>query len=261
VQQRPNDLAMRLDVGTRFADRGDAPHATEHLRAVIAADPQNAQGYKSRALLALGDHLYLRAMHHAQHAISPLQQLDSGYPNSEAAVQAYVPLALALHRTQHDDEARRAIDAFVAGAGPATIGTRSNSVAWMMFRERWDLPRAEQIARTGFARAQRDHALADTLAEIVFAQGRTAEAVAIERQAASLDPGSRYYPQQIARFQAGASSAPPAASAPPSNPSAAPSRTGHSPPPTRRRTRMPATRTTTTSRTSATHAASTGTHP
>jgi thioredoxin-like negative regulator of GroEL len=260
VQQRPNDLAMRLDVGTRFADRGDAAHATEHLRAVIAGDPRNEQGYKARALLALGDRLYLHAMHDAAQAVAPLEELVRSYPNSESATQAYVPLATAFHRTHHDDEARRAIDTFLAGAGPSTIGTRSNAVAWMMFRERWELPRAEQIARTGFARAPRDHALADTLAEIVFAQGRATDAVQIEQQAASLDPGNRYYPQQIARFRAAASSAPPASTAS-SNPSAAPAGTGHSPRPTRRSSRTPATRTA-TSHASTTHAAaSPGTHP
>lgn len=253
LEQRPNDLAMRLDVGTRYADRGDAAHATEHLQRVIAGDPQNAQGYRARALLALGDRLYLRALHDAEHAVSPLQEVVRSYPNSDPGTQAQVPLATALHRTHHDDDARRVADGYVAGATDSTVGGRANAVAWMMFRERWELPRAEQIARAAVARAPRDHALADTLAEIVFAQGRAAEAVEIEQRAAAADPSSAYYRQQIARFQAGLSSPQPAASsAPPSNPGHGP--TGsvhHAQPAPRPGSHLHATPS----------AASTGTHP
>ncbi len=260
VAQRPNDLAMRLDVGTRFADRGDAAHALEHLQRVIAGDAGNAQGYKSRALLAMGDRLYLRALHDPEHAVAPLRELTHDYPASEAATQAQVPFATALHRTRNDAEAGRVIDAFLVSAGTATAGTRANSVAWMMFRERWDLPRAEQIARAGMTRAPRDHALTDTLAEIIFAQGRAAEAVEIERSAARLDPGNSYYRQQIERFQAGASSSVPASAAP-SNPSAAPARTVHSSPPIRRRTPTPARANTTRTPARPAPSTSTGTHP
>jgi thioredoxin-like negative regulator of GroEL len=234
IEQRPNDLAMRLDVGTRYADRGDAPHALEQLQRVIASDPQNAQGYKAHALLVLGDRLYLRALHDAEHAVAPLQELVRTYPATEPGTQARVPLATTLHRTHHDDEAQRVIEAFLADATDVTAGTRANSVAWMMFRERWDLPRAEQIARAGMARAPRDHALIDTLAEIVFAQGRAAEALQLEQQAAQLDRASAYYRQQIARFQAGASSAPPAST---SNPGPAAAGTVHHAQPSRPRSR------------------------
>ncbi|MEI8257800.1 MAG: thioredoxin family protein [Deltaproteobacteria bacterium] len=209
VEQRPGDLAMRLDVGTRYADRGDTANATLHLQRVIAADPQNAQGYRSRALLALGDRLYLRALHDAARAVTPLQELVGSCPNTEPATQAAVPLATALHRTHRDDEARHVLDAHLASATDLTVATRAGSVAAMMLRERWDLPRAEQIARDAVVRAPRAHALIDALAEVVFAQGRGADAAQLEQRAIAADPGNANYRRQIARFQAAASSAQP----------------------------------------------------
>lgn len=135
-------------------------------------------------------------------------------------------LATALHRAHRDDEARRAIDVHLASATDVTIGSRAGGVTAMMLRERWDLPRAEQIARDAMVRAPRAHALIDTLAEIVFTQGRAADAAQLEQRAIALDPVNAGYRQQIARFQAAASTAPPAPTAssppPPSTPSAPP---------------------------------------
>jgi hypothetical protein len=72
--------------------------------------------------------------------------------------------------------------------------------------------------------------LIDTLAEIVFAQSRAAEAVRLEQDASRLDPTSNYYRQQIARFSAGvASSAPPASPPPTSHPPAHHTVTRHHP--------------------------------
>lgn len=232
VEQRPDNLAMQLDVGTRYADRGEVALALRHLQRVLAADPHNAQGYRSRALLALGDRLYLRAMHDPAQAVPLLQDLVRQYPNSEPGAQAHVPLAMALHRTHQDDVARAVIDAYLASATDGTLGARASNVADLVLPERWDLPRTEQLVRSASARAPRVHTLIDTLAELVFAQGRINDAVQLEQRAITADPRNEHYRRQLERFQtaaahAGSSSPPPVE--PPARPGAAPSATnpGH----------------------------------
>ena len=212
--QRPADLALRLEVGSRYADRGDEASAISNLDQVIAADAQNARGFAAQAMLALGDRLYLRTRHDAAHAITRLQQLVTQYPSTSAGAHAYIPLATALHQAGRDPDALATLDAYLAVATPDTIGSRSNSAAWMMFREHWDLPRAERYARAGYARAPRDHALIDTLAELVFAQGRASDAIELESQATRIDPSNGYYRRQIERFRANAPPVPQSVAAP-----------------------------------------------
>jgi thioredoxin-like negative regulator of GroEL len=229
VAQRPNDLALRLDVGMRYADRGDEANARLHLERVVADDPQNARGFAARALYALGDRLYLRARRDAAHAIPHLEALVTRFPTTESAVSAQVPLATALHRVGRDVAARAVVDAFLRGATGMEAAHRANNVAWMMFREHWDLPRAEQIARAGLAQSPRDHALIDALAHVVFAQGRAVEAVQLEQQAAQLDPSNQFYRDTIEEFRRGVPASPPTASPAPASTRARPS-----PGPTRR---------------------------
>ncbi len=208
LQQNPADTELRLDVGTRYADRADEVNARMLLERVIADDPRNARGFAARALLVLGDRLHLRARRDAAAAIPFLERLVHDYPTTDSGIHGYVPLVTALHRIQRDTEARAVSERYLASAAPDAYANRANSLAWMMFREHWDLRRAEQISRAGLQRTPTNDALIDTLAEIVFALGRPSEAAEIEGRALRLNPASTHYRDQVARFRAAAGPTP-----------------------------------------------------
>lgn len=219
----PEDLALHARVGTLWADRADETHARAHLQRVIEGDANNARGLAAEALLALGDRLYLRAMRDPGRAEAPLRTLVDRYTSTISGARGAVPLATALHRLHRDDEARSVLTRYLDAAQGAERPQRANSAAWMLFRENFDLERAEQIARRGLESAQYDHALLDTLAEVLNARGRSREALEVEERAARVDPHNAHYRQQIERFRAAASATPSSGARPSAAPSARPS--------------------------------------
>jgi tetratricopeptide (TPR) repeat protein len=82
-----------------------------------------------------------------------------------------------------------------------------NGIAWWSFENEIDLAEAEKLARKGaqLAPAGADKAMVlDTLGEILFAQGKKDEAVAVMEQAVKEHPEKKHYQMQLDRFRGGA---------------------------------------------------------
>ena len=79
-----------------------------------------------------------------------------------------------------------------------------NEFAWWCFENNADLKEAETLAHKAVDMAQPGKGkgnILDTLAEILHARGKNAEAIAVYKQAMQEDPGSKHYPAQIEKFQ------------------------------------------------------------
>lgn len=191
------DEALRLEVGTRHAMRGD-PRAVEELEAVVKADPDNKSHRAAAALLTLGKYYHLRGKKDYPQAERVLAELERRFPQSEPGQEAPFHRGLALHLQGRDAEARRVLDGWLDAAPKDS--SRANAYAWLCFHDKLDRGRGVEVARRGLEASPKDDGLWDTLAELEFALGRAAEAREAEKRALQLKPGDAYYQAQLKRF-------------------------------------------------------------
>ena len=79
-----------------------------------------------------------------------------------------------------------------------------NEFAWWCFENNTNLKEAEKLARNavGLAKPGRGKAnIYDTLAEIENAKGNAREAADLSKKAVAEDPGNKYFPTQVTRFE------------------------------------------------------------
>jgi thiol-disulfide isomerase/thioredoxin len=79
-----------------------------------------------------------------------------------------------------------------------------NAFAWWCFENGTNLDEAETLSRKSVELAKPGRAKAnnlDTLAEIMHAKGNTREAIELSKKAAKESPDSKYFPQQVERFE------------------------------------------------------------
>jgi tetratricopeptide (TPR) repeat protein len=200
LQATPGDEALRLEVGRRHAMRGD-PRALVELGQVVVGDPENRGRRASAALFTLGKYYWQRGLKEQAKALATLEELVRRFPSSAEAQDAPYPMAIALHALGRDAEARRVLDAWLEAA-PRDV-SRCNAYAWMSFKEGFDRARGIEVARRGLAIDEKDHGLWDTLAELLAATGRMAEARQAAERALALKPGDVYYAAQVRRFGGG----------------------------------------------------------
>ncbi|MBK8482025.1 MAG: hypothetical protein IPL40_12775 [Proteobacteria bacterium] len=112
----PGDLSLQLRAAALWAQRGAFTRATPLLEVALAADPDDAQGWASQALLLRGDLLLLRGLHDATGALRWLSELRRRFPRAAAAHRAGYPLARALHRLGRRQEARALLDGWAKSA-------------------------------------------------------------------------------------------------------------------------------------------------
>ena len=207
LKARPDDLALRYEVGRRLAIRGEVEQARALLDAVRAADADNAKGLASQALLTLGKYLYLRGSKDYRAALALLQDLVKRYPDSDEAKAAPYPIARAWHGLGDDAKALASLQALI-DAAPGRAGAY-NTFAWFCFKEDVDRPRGIAVAQAGLKADAKAAGLWDTLAELYFATGRQAEALDAIRKALALEPDDPYYKGQLERFEKGSTGGPP----------------------------------------------------
>ncbi len=193
----PSDEALKLEVATRHAMRGD-PRAIAELDAVVKGDPDNAHKHAAAALLTLGKYFYLRGAKDYAHAEATLLELEKRFPSTEEASQVAYNLGLAYHATGRDREARAVLDRWIAAA--PKDGSRYNAYAWLSYKYDFDRARGIEVAQKGLANDPKDHALWDTLGELYAATGKKAEACDAEKRALAIKPKDTYYEAQLRRF-------------------------------------------------------------
>jgi len=109
----------------------------------------------------------------------------------------------ALYVTHDDDTAVKFKKASMPEGWMEDAG-ELNSFAWWCFENMIDLEEAQQMARKGVELAEPGKSKAmilDTLAEICNVLDNCSEAVELEKQAVQEDPDSKFYKEQVDRFE------------------------------------------------------------
>jgi thioredoxin-like negative regulator of GroEL len=197
LKAAPGDEALRLEVATRHAWRGD-PRAVTELTQIVAADSANEGKRAALALLVLGKYYYLRGAKDYTHAEATLRELERRFPSAPEAGEVAYNLGLALHAQKRDPEARQLLDAWIAAA-PADV-PRASAYAWLCFKNDFERPRGIEVAKQGLAVDPKDHGLWDTLAELCRATGDVEGARAAAKRALALKPQDEYYRSQLKKL-------------------------------------------------------------
>jgi thioredoxin-like negative regulator of GroEL len=193
------DVAMIYEVGYRHALRGETPAAEKLLGRVEKMDPDNAAGWASKSLYALAAWLYNPSEDWAR-AAKTFAKLMARYPESEEAKGALKPLAKAYLKMGRSKDVRATLDRLIAGE--TAKSKPYNVYAWFCFQNKFDLARGVEVATKGLAIDSKDAGLWDTLAELHYAMGHGADAVAATKKAIELEPADAYFKTQLARFSA-----------------------------------------------------------
>lgn len=112
----PSDVRLQLRAAQFWAERGALPRAAALLELALAADPADAHGWASRALLLRGDLLLLRGVGDATGALRVLAELRRRFPRAAVAGRARYAEARALQRLGRGAEARALLDAWAGTA-------------------------------------------------------------------------------------------------------------------------------------------------
>jgi thioredoxin-like negative regulator of GroEL len=189
--------AMIYEVGLRHALRGDAAAAEKLLGRVAKLDPDNEAGLAAKSLFALGAWLYNAGEDYAR-ATKTLARLLARYPKSPEAKDALKPLAKAYLKLGRAADVRATLDRLIEGE--TAKSKPYNVYAWFCFQNKFDFGHGVEVAKKGLAIDPKDAGLWDTLAELHFAMGNAAEAVAATKKAIEIDPDDPYFKGQLARF-------------------------------------------------------------
>lgn len=198
VAQDPDNLELVFELGSRSAIRGDDAEATALLEQVIEADADNARGLRSQAHHILGKYLFLRGASDYDAALEHFQVILNRFPDAPEAQDALFQTAIAYARQGNEAAANAVIEAAIAQA-PDDVEVY-NAIAWMCFRENFELELGLEIARRGLAIDDQADYLWDTLAELQHATGDTAGALASIQRALEISPDEEYYQGQRERF-------------------------------------------------------------
>jgi tetratricopeptide (TPR) repeat protein len=197
---RPDDIALKADLGARLAVRGERDRAVLLLSEVVRADMDNRAGLASKSLLILGKFLFLRGQNDPAMARRYLEALLGAYPKAKEASEASTSLAIAWSRLGDEARALGRLHGQIDRA--AHKGNPYNSLAWFYFLEKKELARALEAAREGVAVDPGNDGIWDTYAEFLFRSGDSSGALAAARRALQLKPDDAYYRYQVQRFSA-----------------------------------------------------------
>ncbi len=192
------DLKLKAKVVERLAVRGAQAEAMVLLDEVLAGDPKDEKGLAAQALYAVGRYLQLRGAKAYDEAIGTFTRIRARFPRSKYAKRALLGLAKAWHEKGDVRKTRALLDAYVDEA-PGKSGTY-NAVAWFCFQEKLDRAYGVAVAERGLKVDPRDAGLLDTLAELLYAQGKKVEALAAIDRAISAAPDEPYYQRQREKF-------------------------------------------------------------
>lgn len=202
VKDHPQDLKLRLQLGTAWAMRGHKASALKHLRRVIdhAGTPQLPSQARSlehrmaaRAMLIRGQLLELRSLKNHQAAAETLRSLRVRYPTSPEASAAIYPMARAMHGLKRTKSALRLLRWWARSAA------QHSAVARFCLRHKVALPRGLVHARKAVKLAPGGATLWATQGLLLRALGDHRGAGRSFARAVKLDPRQKWYRQQLLR--------------------------------------------------------------
>jgi len=193
---KPADTALRYEVGKRLMIRGELDDALLVLKPLMEKGADFADS--AEVHLVLGKYGYLRGKKDHIKAIEHLEIVLERYPKSKAAERATYSLARAHHQAGDTQRALAMFDRWIALA-PKDPG-RYNAVAWFCFENGVPLAKGARYARRAVEIDPKAAYAWDTLAEIIYAQGRPREAIETIKKAIRADPEDEYYQHQLKKF-------------------------------------------------------------
>jgi tetratricopeptide (TPR) repeat protein len=228
--RRERKLAIAL--GTPASNKGRNVHGTISSDPLARTDRLEAAGDAQRFLIRMlrtnayfkKHESYLLVLHRMEanraRGLLAKGEIDGALQAADAA-QALLPgatspaeyivldLAKRGRTTDADRIYRAAADVLdkLCAEYPQSAEFRSKR-AWLAARCRRDLPAAKELAQKAVALVPTAAGYHDTLAEVCFQSGDRAGALAAIQKALELEPKSRAYAQQKARYEAGDVNAP-----------------------------------------------------
>ncbi len=198
----PKDLGLAMALAAKYQERGDRAEALKLYDRVLAADPENKQGYA--AAIHLGQARASLAARDQAGALISLEKVTT-LSDPDAMREAYPALRrlyLLRNRQADIDKLHDRVTALLKD-DPAVM----NDVAWFYASRDERLDEALGWAQHAVELAPEDTSILDTLAEVQFRRGEQAAAVKTIEQALALEPESDYLQRQLARFKGGAAGA------------------------------------------------------
>ena len=137
-------------------------------------------------------------------AIVELRKCEQVWPGNLAAVEEFVPRLDKLGRTDFADEL---FDSAYANIEQTCrlfpdSALHHNNLAWTAAKCRRRLEEAMVHAQQALALAPDSAQYVDTLGEVYFQQGHVDKAIECARRCVELEPNTKFYQQQLERFQA-----------------------------------------------------------
>ncbi len=198
LEASPDDLELLSKVTQRAAIRGLKTQTEALADRVFKADPGDEKGHAGATLYVLGRYLYLRGAKDYDKAVAAFTRLRAKYPKSKYAGRALLGLATAWHKKGDAKKTRALLEGYISAA-PDKSGTY-NAVAWFSFKQKYEPAFGLESAEKGLKVNPKDAGLLDTYAELLFQQGRKADALKAIDAAIAADPKEPYYTTQREKF-------------------------------------------------------------
>ena len=200
VDNDPDDLQARYELGHAYLLQAKVEEADEHLKVVEVADPSDELGLASKIAFDRAMFATYKVEGDLPGAIEAYRALQARFPDSPSATKASRQIARILCEQDKPEEAGAEMDKMLA-TDPEDAGLRAQ-YGWFAFREHCQQPRALAVIEEGLEAHPDDVQLLYLDAELELALGDRAGAVAAMKKASAAEPDSAYYKRRLAELVA-----------------------------------------------------------
>jgi len=201
---------VRFRLANIAASRGDEKATADHLAAALEligdGDGFSMTGGSLQGIRASVQWHRLRDARNRNDATDTKAALDELLKTTPDSPELLMDVMPELQLAGRGDEATAFFDRAYASVKDALAeqpdsADRMNTLAWLLARCDQRLDEALALATQATALQPDNPAYLDTLAEVQFRKGNSAEAVRLEERALSLRPGDTFMLEQLARFK------------------------------------------------------------
>lgn len=196
LKEKPDDVALLLEVGMKHADAVRAEAAEKCLNKVLELDPEGKVADRGEVFYALGDaNYYAKRYPQAREYLSQAIEYALDEKSSETALRR---LAYVEHKLGNSDAAVATYEKYLAKhpEDPRAM----NGFAWFCAQRKIGLDKALPVAVKAAELSGRDPGILDTLAEVYYARGEFDRAIEIGKEALAKDPDDQYLKDQVEKF-------------------------------------------------------------
>ncbi len=196
LQNEPNNFDNNYQIAQKYHERGDYGAARPYIEKFLKLDSQDEFGKKTegRYLLAYGEY--------RQHSdIQPLQNFIKSTRDKDWLGRAFNDITRYYARQNKPDKVLETYE--LALKRLPDDANLMNAYAWYIFQQKIENAYARGIAVAQTAvklQPDADH-IWDTLGQLLFAAGRTEEAIAAMQKAADLNPKEKSYEENLTKYR------------------------------------------------------------